>query len=500
MLVQVHDTLSRTVRPLAASDGRRFRVYCCGPTVYAAAHIGNFRTFVLNDVLRRTAIVAGLPVYYVRNLTDVDDKTIAGARAAGKPLGELTEHWIRIFHEDERALNLLPADLEPRATEHIPEQIALIEQLLARGLAYVAADGSVYYRVAAFPAYGRLSGFDPEELRSQQANSAGQVNNADEYERETVADFALWKAWKAEDGEVAWDSPWGRGRPGWHLECSAMSLKHLGNGIDLHTGGVDLCFPHHENEIAQSEGATGEPFCHHWWHTTHLLVDGKKMSKSLGNFHTVRDLLAAGHPPAALRYALIAAHYRQQLNFTIKGIEDAGKALDKLRKLVRELRVAAAEPAHGPGLWEQLSAAPGAAADTAAAAQRQVIWAEAGTGGRFAAAWEALADDLNTPGALGALFTAARGPAGDPASARRDLIGLHQVLWALGLDRWLCEEPASEAAAPEIPDDIRALAEQRWAARLGKDFAASDRLRNELSAHGWTVKDRKDGYDLAMST
>lgn len=501
MLVQVHDTLSRSLRPLQASDGRRFRVYCCGPTVYAPAHIGNFRTFVLNDVLRRIAIVAGLPVFFVRNLTDVDDKTIAGARAAGQSLADLTRHWIDVFHEDERALNLLPADAEPRATEHIPEQIELIQQLINNELAYVAADGSVYYRVAAFRDYGKLSGFDPEELRSQQENSAGQVNTADEYERETVADFALWKAWKPEDGDVAWDSPWGRGRPGWHLECSAMSLKHLGNGLDLHTGGVDLCFPHHENEIAQSEGATGQPFCHHWWHASHLLVDGKKMSKSLGNFHTVRDLLAAGHPPAALRFALISAHYRHQLNFTLKGVEDARKALDKLRKLVRELRVAAGDPAEGPGLWEQISPPPGEPEDAATAAKRQAAWAEAAGFGRFTCAWEALADDLNTPAALGALFGAPRTPATDPAAARRDLVGLHQILWALGLDRWLREEPADPATAstaPAIPEEVRTLAEERWAARLAKDFAASDRLRAELAARGWSVRDRKDGYDLAQ--
>ena len=308
-------------------------MYCCGPTVYGPSHIGNFRTFILQDVLRRVLELEFGPgkVKHVRNLTDVDDKTIRKSRDEGKSLGDVTKHWTDKFHADCAELNLLPPHAEPAATTHIAEQVAMIDALIEKGIAYVAADGSVYYKIEAFPDYGKLSRVKERELMKDAPNRAGSVAS-DEYERDSLSDFAMWKAWKPEDGDVKWPGPKGaaEGRPGWHIECSAMSRKHLGDTIDLHAGGVDLLFPHHENEIAQSEGCTGHTFAHHWYHTEHLLVDGKKMSKSLGNLYTLEDLKAKGFSPMAVRYTLLSGHPRKQLNFTLDSLHAAEKALKTL--------------------------------------------------------------------------------------------------------------------------------------------------------------------------
>ncbi|MFP4542545.1 MAG: cysteine--tRNA ligase [Opitutales bacterium] len=470
--VRLYDTLSREVRPLAAADGQRLRMYVCGPTVHGPAHIGNFLTFVRFDVLYRLVRAAGLCPHYVRNITDVDDKTIAKAEAAGLPLAAFTAQWTERFHEDCIALNLLPPDEEPRATAHLAEQIALVEALVSKGHAYVAADGSVYYRVTSFADYGKLSHFDPEMLRSQTTNSAGTRNQADEYERETIADFALWKAHKAEDGDNAWDSPWGPGRPGWHLECSAMSLKYLGSAIDLHGGGEDLCFPHHENEIAQSEAATGEPFCRHWAHGVHLLVEGKKMSKSLGNFFTVGDLIEKGFEPRALRLAMLGGHYRQQLNFTLASVEAATSSLERIEKAVARLLTQAGLD---PTAWTTLEAAKPAAL------------------GLYATVWQALCDDLNFPAALGELHKALRST---PATAREatDALRALRLLLAevLGLELF------TRADAPaEAPPEVAAKAAARWEAKQVRDWARADALRDEVQAAGWKILDRRDGYDLA---
>lgn len=455
--LNLFDTLSRSEMPLLPSDGKTLRFYCCGPTVYGPGHIGNFRTFILNDVLYRTAKLAGLHPYYVRNLTDLDDKTIRDSQKAGKGLRQFTDHWIEIFHEDCRKLNMLPPDREPRATEHIQEQIALIQALEDKGYAYQGSDGSVYFRVDSYEGYGKLSHFDPKSLQSQNTNSGGEPNLADEYDREQVADFALWKAHKEADGENAWPSPWGKGRPGWHLECSAMSMRYLGQTFDLHTGGEDLCFPHHENEIAQSEGATGHPFAHHWMHVVFLLVDGKKMSKSLGNFYTVGDLLEKGYSPMAIRYVLISGHYRKQLNFTEHSLESAQSALDKLA----ETGVATEEPdfSQPPAL------------------------------GIFQDAWNHLLDDLNTPAALGSIFSALKQWDDSNPEHRQ---GLKQILYALGLEL----NPPESKKAESIPEIIASLARERWQAKQAKDFSKADQLRDEIQAQGWKILDRKDGYDL----
>ncbi len=449
MPIRLFDSLAREPRELKPShaDGV-FRFYNCGPTVYAPAHIGNFRTFVVNDVIRRLLELefGAAKVKHVRNLTDVDDRTIGQAKKENRPLADITRHWTQIFHEDCRALNLLAPHAEPTATGYIREQVDMIEVLMRKGNAYRAPDGSVYFKLGTFPDYGRLSRIKERELKVTNA-----VADADH--KDSVSDFALWKAYKPEeDGAVKWPGPegTGEGRPGWHIECSAMSKSILGDTIDLHTGGVDLLFPHHENEIAQSECCNGVPFARHWYHSEHLLVNGTTMSKSKGNYYTLRDLIAKGHDPMAVRYALLAGHPRKQLNFTLESLHAAESAVATLR------------------------------------AYRATLPESGGAAGVFDAVFTALHDDLNTPGALGALFTVVN---------RRD----HQVdrgtfdraMFAFGL-----KLDAPVAPKAEAPAEIKALAEKRWAAKAAKDFAAADALRKEIAAAGWSMLDRKDGYTL----
>jgi cysteinyl-tRNA synthetase len=449
MALRLFDSLTRETRELqpGATDGV-YRFYNCGPTVYAPAHIGNFRTFVVNDVLRRLLELQFGPdkVKHVRNLTDVDDRTITQARKEGRPLGEITEHWTRLFHADCDALNLLRPHVEPTATGHIAEQVEMIDQLVQRGHAYAATDGSVYFKIASFADYGALSRIRERELLVTDTA-------ADSDHKNSVGDFALWKAWKPEeDGTVQWPGPKGAapGRPGWHIECSAMSRKHLGKTIDLHTGGVDLLFPHHENEIAQSQCCTGVPFARHWYHSEHLLVNGTTMSKSKGNYFTVRDLLDKGHSPTAVRYALLAGHPRKQLNFTLDSLHAAEKAVATLRNFRASLPPSGGSP-------------------------------EA-----FASVFAALDDDLNTPAALGALFSLV-----NKGHAGLDLPTFDRVLFALGL-----RLDALEAPKAEIPAAVNTLAERRWAAKQARDFNAADALRAEIQAAGWQMLDRKDGYSL----
>lgn len=459
MALQLHDSLSRSLRPITLSqaDGI-YRFYNCGPTVYAAAHIGNFRSFVVNDIIRRVLELefGADKVRHVRNLTDVDDKTIRKAREEGRSLTEVTREWTAKFHADCEALNCLAPHIEPAATDHIPEQVNMIQVLLDKGNAYRAADGSVYFKVSSFENYGRLSRVKERELKAGSAFEAGNTGkdtaSVDADEKEDGTDFALWKAWKPEDGDVKWDGPNGasEGRPGWHIECSAMSKKHLGETIDLHTGGVDLLFPHHENEIAQSECCNDTEFAHHWYHSEHLLVDGKKMSKSLGNLYTLDQLKEMGHSPMALRYVLLAGHPRKQLNFLLNSLEAAEKALQTLRTF------------------------------------RAAIGEQSGDPAKFDSVFEALRDDLNTPGALGALFALIKqGPADVDAAA------FDRVMFGLGLDLAVAEKDAVE-----IPAEITALAEKRWAAKQAKDWPAADALRGEITSAGWTMKDRKDGYSI----
>lgn len=474
--MKLFNTLSREISELTPLDGNQYRMYVCGPTVYGPAHIGNFITFTRADILYRTLKVAGLNPYYVRNITDVDDKTIRSSQEQGMTLSAFTEKWTTKFHEDCALLNLLVPDVEPRATEHIPEQIDIVQKLMDKGHAYQGADGSVYYRVKSFCCYGKLSHFDPEELRTQDTNSAGRANDADEYERDNVADFALWKARKPEDGDNYWESPWGQGRPGWHLECSAMSIKYLGETFDLHAGGEDLCFPHHENEIAQSEAATGKEFCRHWMHSTHLMVEGKKMSKSLGNFFVLQDLLDKGYSAMAIRMAFLNGHYRQQLNFTFNGLDAATSALGKLAEMLEKILPEGKEISDYRG---------GAISDF----------------GSLSNAWMALSNDLNTPAALGAMFSALKKlaktkPQGEALEV--ELKAIAALTYALGLEIEVAPLRKQQEAKPavEIPVDIAALAEKRAEAKKAKDWGAADALRQELQEKGWKIIDTKEGYSV----
>lgn len=466
--------MTRAVQPLQSADGRKYRLYCCGPTVYGPAHIGNFRTFLVNDILRRVLEVADLNPLYVRNITDVEDNTIRQSLEAGLSLEAFTSQWTNYFHEDCNTLNMLTPHEEPKATQHIEEQINLVGKLMEKGHAYQAADGSVYFKVDSYPPYGRLSRLDQRELRSQVSTSGGAPNLADNYDRSSVADFALWKSRKPEDGDNWWESPWGQGRPGWHLECSAMSMKYLGDSFDLHSGGEDLCFPHHENEIAQTEAVTGKTFAHHWFHTIHLLVDGKKMSKSAGNYFTLRDLLEEGWSPMVIRYALISAHYRQQLNFTKNGLHAAQSALQKMDKSVLRLLDIAERrkqdleelPLDFPALMK----------------------------GSFSGSWKALEEDLNVPEATGAMFSRLKEiDRSDLSMEQADtiLLEIAALLYALGLKLFTAQpKPA------DVPEEVKLLAEQRWKAKNEKDWAAADTLRDRIKAEGWAVKDTRDGYDL----
>lgn len=468
----IRDTLTRKKQPVTPGDSDTLRFYCCGPTVYGPAHIGNFRTFLAQDLFRRVVELSGTPTKHVRNVTDVDDKTIRDSIAAGKSLKEFTSLHLGHFHADAAALNLLPPHVEPGAVDHIPEQIALIETLITKGLAYAGEDGSVYFRIAAYPGYGRLSGVQDRELKTGASETA---NDADEYDKDNLADFVLWKSRKPEDGDNFWPSPWGEGRPGWHLECSAMGMKYLGESFDLHSGGVDLCFPHHENEIAQSEGATGKTFARLWFHVEHLMVDSTKMSKSLGNLYTLTDIQGKGHTAAELRYALLAGHYRQKLNFTLDSLHAAKLNLARIA-----------------GAAAKLSTQTGASLTP----YDELVTSHAGPG-PFSEAWSALLRDLNTPAALGHLFSslkpiekqlAAGTLTGGEATAA--LAGLSFVVAAFGL-----ELPAPDSPA-DIPAEILALAEQRYQAKLGKDWATSDSLRDQVAAAGFTIKDSRDGYEV----
>jgi len=467
MTMQVYNSLSRSKEELRTIEPGHVKLYTCGPTVYNFAHIGNFRAYTFEDVLRRALLFNGFRVTQVMNLTDVDDKTIRGSLAAGVPLKSFTQPYIQAFFDDLKTLNIQPAEHYPAATDHIAEMIALVAKLFERGLAYTSEDGSVYFSVGKLPGYGKLAHLDRENLR------AGARVAQDEYEKESYGDFALWKGWDASDGEVVWESPWGRGRPGWHLECSAMSMRYLGETFDLHTGGIDNLFPHHENEIAQAEGATGKPFVTYWMHCAHLRVNGEKMSKSLGNFFTLRDLVDKGWSGREIRTVLINGHYRQALNFTFDALDAARAALARVDECVDALgeRAAGAAPAVDVPAW--------------AAEARDA----------FAAA---VNDDLNMPEAFAALFALVRGSnsalragalaATDAAALLALADRMDSVLGVIRFGR------ADRAEA--VPAAVTALAEARAAARAAKDWAESDRLRDELATKGWEVRDSKEGQKL----
>jgi cysteinyl-tRNA synthetase len=457
-VIRLTDTLSGSTRPLEPLEAGHVRIYSCGPTVYGPAHVGNFRSFLFADLLVRYLRYRGLRVTWVMNVTDIDDKIIRGAAAAGTGTDELAERWLGRFLEDAAALRMTPPDVLPRATGHIEPIVDLIEKLLEGGHAYRTDDGSIFFRIASWPAYGRLARLDPEHLR------VGERVEADEYGKDDVRDFALWKGPKP--GEPSWDTRIGPGRPGWHIECSAMSMQHLGPSFDVHTGGVDLIFPHHEDEIAQSEAATGKPFVRTWLHCAHLQMGGAKMAKSTGNIARVSDLLEAGVSPRALRYALISVHYRQASSYSEESLGAAAAAVERLDALLAALGAYREDGSDDATLEDLLD-------------------------GARAAFETALDDDLNISAALAAVFELVReinrrleARALSTADARRVVDVLRELDAVTGV---------LPDGVENLEPELAALLEQRAAARAARDWAASDRLRDELAGHGISVEDTRDG-------
>jgi cysteinyl-tRNA synthetase len=469
--ILLHNTMSNRLEPLEPLHKGEVRIYTCGPTVYAFAHIGNFRTFVFQDILRRFLRSQGYRVLQVMNVTDVDDRIIQSAAHAGVTIREYTEKYIRAFLEDIGALNIeMPEELV-RATDHIDDMVALIERLQQKGLTY-NSDGSVYYRIAKFPEYGKLSKIDARGMK------AGARVDVDQYEKDDARDFALWKAPKS--GEHFWETRIGPGRPGWHVECSAMAMKYLGDTLDIHTGGVDLAFPHHENEIAQSEAATGHVFVKLWLHAEHLIIDGQKMSKSLGNFFTLRDLFARGQKPSTIRFLLLSVPYRRQLNFTEDGLKQAQNSIERLRNFVARLKIAKFGPGSNPEIVKRVERAED----------------------DFTAG---LADDVNTAMALAAVFDLVRdvNTAMDRTTflqqdAPRVLAAMEkfdQILAVLNDDDGeKLRKLGLGAEAPRMgADQIEALVAERLAAKKRRDFQRSDEIRQQLADFGIVIEDTKDG-------
>jgi cysteinyl-tRNA synthetase len=458
------NTYSREIEEFQPRDPaeRKVGIYTCGPTVYSRAHIGNFRAYIFEDLLQRHLELRGYNVHRVMNMTDVDDKTIRGACEANIPLAEFTAPFKQAFFEDIETLRIKRADEFPAATDqhYIDRMIEMIGTLISRGLAYQADDKSVYFRINKFPDYGKLAHFDLTQLQS-----TGRVKH-DEYDKEHIGDFALWKAWDEEDGDVGWESPWGRGRPGWHIECSAMATALLGDQIDIHCGGVDNNFPHHEAEIAQSEGDTGKKFVCYRLHCAHLLVDGQKMSKSLGNFYTLPNLLEKGYTGREIRYALMRVHYRAPLNFTWEGMEEARQALARIDEWLARLREVVAKKIDN----EKIETRP-----------REQFE-------------EALDDDLNISAALGFLFESIRETNRTMDQNEMDAATANAWLdWWTRINNVLDLEIENEIL---LPAEVAQLAKDRENARREKNWNQSDELRDRISARGWEVRDTKDGQKL----
>src|SRR6266852_1649839 len=469
--IRFHNTSTGETEPFVPLHPGEVRAYTCGPTVYDFAHVGNFRTFVFQDILRRYLKSKGFRVIQVMNLTDVDDRIIQKAAAAGVSIREYTDKYIQAYLEDRRALDLEQPEYIARATEHIDDMVQLIQELTKKGFTYTS-DGSIYFRISQFPAYGKLSKIDVSGIK------AGARVDVDRYDKDNVRDFALWKAPKP--GEHFWETPIGPGRPGWHIECSAMAMKYLGETLDIHSGGVDLTFPHHENEIAQAEAATGKPFANYWLHAEHLIIESEKMSKSKGNFYTLRDLFAQGHRPSALRFLLASVPYRRQLNFTTEGLQQAASSVERLRNFVTRLKT------------EKFPAGQGAAmAGRAGQAERDFR--------------EGLADDLNVAVALAAIFDLVRDVniasdrgefrQGDVTAVLAAMMKFDSIfalladddaakLRAIGFD-------AGQAALTDAA--IEALVAEREAARKRRDYQLADRLRQQLADRGILLEDTRDG-------
>jgi cysteinyl-tRNA synthetase len=486
MTIRLFNTLSGRIEELSPSDGKALRMYACGPTVYDYGHIGNFRTFLQVDVLRRFLKLHGIAPLHVMNVTDVDDKIIRNAAAAGVGIGEYTRQYEKAFFEDLDALAVETPEKVARATEHIPSMVGLIDKLAAKDYAYRTDEGSWYFRIAKFPAYGKLSKKDFSGIED------GARVDVDEYDKDSARDFALWKAPKP--GEYHWQTTLGPGRPGWHIECSAMATEYLGDGFDLHAGGEDLMFPHHENEIAQSESASHGTFARHWFHVRFLLVEGRKMSKSEGNFYTLRDLLLKGYKASAIRMLLISVPYRQQLNFTFEGLAAETGAVERLRTFYARIRGAATATTENEAL----------AAETARSKQRF---------------HEALANDLNTAKARAAIFdlvsagnaamdagTLGAGNVAQILDVLREFDSVFAVLedndarWTKFALEWAEREGRLDEASAEVraqlamsDEEIQALVDERTQAKKARNFARADAIRKELAEKGILIEDSKDG-------
>jgi cysteinyl-tRNA synthetase len=441
--------MSRSLEDFKPLDDKQVTLYTCGPTVYNYAHIGNFRAYVFGDILKRVLFYNDFNVKHVMNLTDIDDKTIRDSQKEGKSLKEFTEFYTQAFYEDRDSLNILPADIYTKATDFIPQMVAMIEKLLEKGHAYKGEDGSVYFDIHKDKEYGKLSRFKPSQLKE---NAEGRLKK-DEYDKENAQDFALWKAWDENDGDVFWETSLGKGRPGWHIECSAMSVAELGETIDIHTGGVDLIFPHHENEIAQSQCATGKHFVNYWLHNEHLLVENKKMSKSLGNYYSLRDLEKIGVSPLGFRYWLLTADYRTPINFTVVTLQGAENALKRLQDAYNELE-------------------DGGVPDVTYTAEfKKFINNDLSTAQGLALMWKLLKDE------------SIEGP------AKRATLKDFDRVFGLGLDALKAEVI--------IPQEVLTLAQEREYARSQKDFVLSDILRAKIESHGYAVKDTSTGQKIS---
>src|ERR1039457_5936827 len=486
MPLRLFNTLSGQVDELSPMDGKALRMYACGPTVYDYGHIGNFRTFLQIDVLRRTLALLSIPLRHVMNITDVDDKIIRNAAEAGIPIAEYTAPFEQAFLEDLEVLGVERPEILARATEHIPRMVELIQKLSAAGAAYKTEDGSWYFRLASFPEYGKLSKKDLSGMED------GARVDVDEYEKDSARDFALWKA--AKPGETAWETAIGRGRPGWHIECSAMAMEYLGDSFDLHTGGADLMFPHHENEIAQSESVTHKPFARHWMHVRFLLVDGRKMSKSEGNFFTLRDLLLKGYKASSLRMALISVPYRHQLNFTFDGLIDATSAIERVRTFHRRLTTNNFAAGASPVIQ---AAAEKAQADYMAALSNDLNTAEARApifdliraantaidqGQLLAADRDAILSVLSS---FDAVFDVIEDNDAEPTR--------HALEWAEKAGRLADVAPELLARQSLTDETIDALVAERTLAKKQRNFARADQIRNELAEKGIILEDSKDG-------
>ena len=447
--MQLHNTLSRKKEEFSPIDKNQVQMYTCGPTVYNYAHIGNYRAYISADILKRVFLYGGYKVKHIMNLTDVDDKTIRDSQKEGKGLKEFTEFYAEKFFEDIKLLNILPPDKFTKATDNIKEMVELTQRLMQKGLAYQSGDGSIYFDIKKFKNYGQLSGVDMEE---QKENASGRIKT-DEYEKDNVQDFALWKAWDPKDGEVFWETELGKGRPGWHIECSAMSMKFLGEEFDIHTGGVDLIFPNHENEIAQSEGATGKQFVRYWLHNEWVLVDSKKMAKSFHNFYTLRDLMDKGIEPIAYRFWLLMANYRTRVNFVWKALEGAETALKRLYALYL-------------GLGDEVGKI------------------EEKYRKKFQ---EALEDDLNTPLALSTIWDLLKDESVSSADKKATVLDFDKVL-GLGF---------ADLKEEKIPEKFQKMAEEHEEARKNKDWEKSDKIRAASVAGGYNIEDTPSGPKIS---